>query len=157
MLTTDQLTSYVGKVVRFLPAVDDLECGMETGMLATVVQAAPGDFGLVKVVVDFAQFEEHNKLLMTPNFYDSAGNPTLRWCDANSYPKDRRETLFVDPSFPAIFELVEPKTVQQPVTLSPSQVAELRALAEAIAPMPGMASEGNAAALARTLLNLLNA
>jgi hypothetical protein len=78
----------IGSVVRFLPEVDVLETGFEANMLAKVQGVKPLPDGVFEVVLNFTEFEDHNKKLMTPNFYDGVGTPRLKWCETQRYPKD---------------------------------------------------------------------
>ena len=90
------LKALVGKVIVFNDSVDNLELNWESGMKGRVVATKHnqdslkwGDDGVFKLKVDFGgEFLEHNRKLMSSNYFDAGGNPTLKWEETKNYPKD---------------------------------------------------------------------
>ena len=85
-----------GTTIVFLAAIEDEECDFDAGMQAKIVYAKVLPDNVLELALDFSEFEDFNKLLMLPNYYDDNGDPTLRWCDTKTYPKDAKETIFLN-------------------------------------------------------------
>jgi hypothetical protein len=92
-------------VVRFTKAVLDAECYAEPGMMARVIGVSLQHDDVLKLDVDYGEFEAHNKALESANYYDKEGKPTWTARQAGYYkPID---WLYVDaggsgPSFAEI-------------------------------------------------------
>lgn len=48
-----------------------------------------------KVYLDYSRYEEYNKAMAIPNFYDNVGNPTLTWFQSKMY-RDTDELIIYD-------------------------------------------------------------
>ena len=94
-MTREQLMALSGKTVKFTSGVDEFETGFENGMFGVVEKVTPEVDDVYCLWVNFSRFEEHNKQLMTPNYFDAQGKPTLRWNETTYYPTDRVEKIFV--------------------------------------------------------------
>lgn len=92
----DDLNTLVGKVIVFNEFVEHGEYDYDTGMKCRVISAdhdMNGDYhngtgGTFKLTVDFSEFEEFNKSLMKPTYYDENHKPTLTWAESKYYPKN---------------------------------------------------------------------
>lgn len=101
------LPKLIGKVILFNKDIDLSEGDYEAGMKARVlnVEDHHDHFALL---TDFSEFEEHNKRLMTANYYDENHQPRLKFCETRRYPKDGRTKDYYDYNKPG-FTVVEEK------------------------------------------------
>lgn len=80
--------------IEFVPGVEDLECYPETGMRATLVSITEdGDKDLVKLHVNYEDFDEFNTAFESRNYFDREGKPVLTAREAGYYHED--ETIYV--------------------------------------------------------------
>ena len=84
---------FVGKTIKIKDGVDgildELDCMLEVGMMATVVSISKCRYSLsVDVVFEVASHLEHNRKHMTPCFFDKEGHATLTWEKSCHYPKN---------------------------------------------------------------------
>jgi len=92
-LDPEQIPSLIGQVIVF-NSKTDYEIDFDDGMKARVVNIIPDD-QCHRVFVNFSEFEEYNCNLMLPNYYDSNGQPTEKWCAQSHYPKDGKTDFWV--------------------------------------------------------------
>lgn len=52
---------------------------------------------LFRVNYDFSEFEEHNKALSPKCYFDSNSDPTLKYHEHWSYPRDRKSFILISP------------------------------------------------------------
>jgi hypothetical protein len=140
-MKAEEYTAQVGAIIKFLPNIEELETGFETGMMGVIasVQSEHHEPSIVKVTVDFTRFEDHNKKLMTPNYFDSLGHPRVPWVPwdkHSSYPEDRREDVYVsvgDPprGSPAYWTVVG-TTISKVIFMEPAMHTKIIAHARAI-------------------------
>jgi hypothetical protein len=83
----------LNSVIVFNKRVLKTEINFSPGMKARVA-GLRRDEDMLVLDLDFAEFEDHNKALAEPNFYDDAGEPCLKWHETKSYPKDCKETVY---------------------------------------------------------------
>lgn len=102
----------LGKTIRFNSLVDECEIDFDKGMQAKIisVKKCKHDETIFEILVDFSEFEEINKQFGQANYYDEEQKPRLFWWETNSYPKDKREKIYLDTrteKYPFPFEIVE--------------------------------------------------
>lgn len=49
-----------------------------------------------QLIVDFSEFEEFNNSIAEANYWDKDHQPTLKWCETDFYPKNKRTSFFID-------------------------------------------------------------
>jgi hypothetical protein len=54
---------------------------------------------------DFADFAEYNKRFETPGWSDCKGGFDLKWSESVFYPKNKRETIAIQPDHPVPFAI----------------------------------------------------
>lgn len=106
-MQASDLPNLIGKVIVFNKDIEDSEIDYEPKMKARVISYEDrGDhFGLL---TDFSEFEDHNKSLMTANYFDENHSPRLRWCETKFYPKDKKKKDYFDYGTPG-FDVEEEK------------------------------------------------
>lgn len=89
----------VGKIVRFLPSIEDMEGYAEPEMMARIVGIKEKDTNspslhdhLYEITFDFTEFEGHNLSFESANYYDKNGVPCLTARQANFY--EPKETVY---------------------------------------------------------------
>ena len=94
--------------IEFTKGVEDLEGYAEPGMRAHVVDYLPTRDDVVEVRVNYQIFEEFNRGLEKPNYYDKNSKPTLTAREAGYY--NVTETYYVmatdDPT--TYFSVIDP-------------------------------------------------
>lgn len=75
---------------------------------------------MVLLTVDFSEFEERNKTLARPEYFDDYGAPRLKWHETKYYPEDKRSTLYVGENEPVPFAIESDGKALAPVIISPS-------------------------------------
>ena len=158
-MNLNEYKTLLGKVVRFLPGIEDLETGFEPGMMGVICQVDLEDEDVVLLTVDFSKFEAHNKGFMTPNYYDDAHSPKLKWCETKYYPENKREDIYLtlgDPpkGSPNYFHVVG-SAEDKVVLISQEKLQELVELMDSVAPSNEMAMDNNAVLLVKALRTLL--
>ena len=83
-----ELAALMGKVICFNNEVEKNEIDFDAGMKARVIGFRVVDNDVFQLKVSFTEFEEVNKSLMLRNYYDNNHNPTLKWCETRSYPRN---------------------------------------------------------------------
>jgi len=83
-------------VVEFDKGVGDQEGYLEPGMRGKLVSFTEEDDTVVRFVVDLTEFDAFNRPFESANYFDKSGDPTLTAREAGYYPKDHRESLYVD-------------------------------------------------------------
>jgi len=81
-------------VVTFQKKIVDFETYFEPGMRARVVGGWEKESGLVEIVFDTTEFDDHNRILEQPNYYDKSGNATLTAREAGQY--NPKESIYFD-------------------------------------------------------------
>jgi len=84
-----------GKVVQFNERCKREEVDFDVGMKARIIGVQPAENNCFRVLFDFKEFEEANKLLAQPGYWDKDGKPTLRWHETNHYPKDCKYDWYI--------------------------------------------------------------
>ena len=79
--------------VEFGPQIEDLEGYPEPGMRAHIIRVGRFDDDVLIVTVRYAEFEDVNRGLETPNYYDADGAPTLTAREAGLYRQE--ENLYL--------------------------------------------------------------
>jgi len=73
-------------VVEFREGILDKESYGEPNMRARVVSTSePDQHGVVRIMFDFGEFDEHNRSVESSNYYDKSGQPTLTAREAGFY------------------------------------------------------------------------
>ena len=124
--------------IEFQGGIESLEGYADQGMRAHVTSFESFGDGVVKVHVDFSAFDEFNKAIEKPNYFDKNGSPTLTAREAGQY--QATDILFMDEgdNLAHFFALLNPQnvlvdewrqsqTTDSYVTFLENQVAELRA------------------------------
>ena len=124
--------------IEFQEGIESLEGYADRGMRAHVTSFQSFGDGVVKVHVDFSVFDEFNKAIEKPNYFDKNGAATLTAREAGQYQST--DILFMDEGdTPAqFFALLNPQnvlvdewrqsqTTDSYVTFLENQLAELRA------------------------------
>jgi hypothetical protein len=88
------LSTLVGKVIKFNENVEESEIDFDEGMKAKVIGSRVVEKDVFQLTLDFSEFEEENKKLMKANYWDKNRNATLRWCETRYYPKDCITTAY---------------------------------------------------------------
>ncbi|MET1174468.1 hypothetical protein [Paenibacillus amylolyticus] len=52
--------------------------------------------GCYRLVFDFSEFENHNKVHEQPNYNDENRHPILKWSESKYYPENKLEVFFID-------------------------------------------------------------
>lgn len=98
----------VGTTVKFNQSIEEYEVGFEDGMMATIHKIEFDDiYRVINIYFDFSKYEEFNKKLMTANYYDDNGKPSLRWDETSFYPKNKIESCFFDYEIEPPFEVTK--------------------------------------------------
>lgn len=96
------LDNLIGKTIQFNSKVESTEIDFDEYMKAVVLKWEyvhydyNHDYDVIKIQVDFSKFEEDNKKFMKSNYYDKDGIPCLKWCDKLYYPKDGKDTFYIE-------------------------------------------------------------
>jgi hypothetical protein len=99
MNNSDVYYRYIGKVITFKPACEDLESYCEAGMKAKVtnislMRHAEVEQDMVYLVkLDYTDFDDYNRKFETANYYDKLGNPNLTAREAGFYKSE--DTLYL--------------------------------------------------------------
>jgi len=94
-------------VVVFNQGIEYMEDYAEPGMRGRItgVRSVESDEGLLKISVDYSEFDKFNRQFESANYYDKAGKTTLTAREAGYYkPAD---TLYLTQSEDAPFEIVD--------------------------------------------------
>ncbi len=85
----------VRPVVVFSKSIEDAETYPEPGMRARVtgVLSVDADEDLLKIAVDYGEFDSFNRPFESANYYDKQGNPTLTAREAGYYKPN--DTLYL--------------------------------------------------------------
>ena len=86
------LQSGIKPVVTFKHDVLNFECFCEPGMRAQITSCVFDSLDMIKIVVDYTQFEEFNKQFETSNYYDEHGVACLTAREADQY--ENTETIY---------------------------------------------------------------
>lgn len=74
---------------------------------------------IFEVLTDFSKFEDHNKALNLPDYYDRAGKPSLYFHETDFYPKDGKIEFYIgekESEWP--FKVIGNSDATSPVVLS---------------------------------------
>lgn len=90
----------IGKVVQFTKEAEDFECYAEANMRARIVSVDVSDGSkyvdpncrLIKIIVDYSEFDEYNQRLESSNYYNKYGIACLNAREAGQYQS--QETLY---------------------------------------------------------------
>ncbi len=93
------VTKLVGVIIRFNPAIDDMESYAEANMHARILSVTSPDLNdpniynhVYRIQVSYAEFEDNNVLHESANYYDKSGNPCLTAREAGFY--EVKDTLY---------------------------------------------------------------
>lgn len=81
-------------------SIHEMDC-YDIGMVCKVIGITETDFDdteevtVYGVLTEFTGFEELNKSIAQPRWYDSYGQPTLKWHETKSYPKNGKEMVYM--------------------------------------------------------------
>jgi len=98
------------KTIRFTNLVKEHEIDFDAGMMGQIVSVTSDSDDVIRLLVDFSNYVEYNKGFEQANYYDEKGEPTLKWSETKGYPKNFRETIYLEADtdrFPPPFEIVE--------------------------------------------------
>lgn len=65
------------------------------------------EYGECFIIVDLNDFEEHNRSVALPNWYDSDSNPRLTWFESGMYPRNGIVKLYLYSNEDLPFDIVE--------------------------------------------------
>ena len=88
---SDVYYRYIGKVITFKPACEDLESYCEAGMKAKVTNISllrheEIEHDMVYLVkLDYTNFDDYNRKFETANYYNKSGSPCLTAREAGLY------------------------------------------------------------------------
>jgi len=96
------LKNLIGASIVFTDSVEEMELGFEPGMKGVIVSLThdsdpcEGDAGgCFKARIDFGGDNlEHNRKLMSANYYDANGVACLKWEETKGYPKNHIEECY---------------------------------------------------------------
>lgn len=97
----------VKPVVQFSKEIEEMESVIDEGMRGRFIGFVERNDGDVELRFEIKEFEAFNVPLMQPNYYDKAGQPTLRAIDTNFYPKNGIEVLYWNEDHSLPVEIVE--------------------------------------------------
>jgi hypothetical protein len=84
------------KIIEFTPEVEKDETMFDAGMRGRVTDYQIQHEDVVKITVDFSQFEEFNKQFEKATFYGKDGQANLKWSESPFYPNNKVEIIYVD-------------------------------------------------------------
>ena len=116
------IKTLVGKVVQFTKEAEEHELDFDTGMLARIksIHKDSPNWKVYVFVMDFSEFEEHNKPLMECNYYDSkTGIPCETWDQQLGYKESLEKGHHVYLQFE---EDNNDKLVELPFEIAPNQL-----------------------------------
>lgn len=78
--------------------VEEIECSLDEGMKGNIISVRKerDSADVVVLKIDMTDFVEYNDPLMKKNFYNNDGVPCLNAKQADWYPKDNIETVYID-------------------------------------------------------------
>lgn len=82
--------------VEFQREIEQQEGYIESGMRGVLIAVREEDQTCLSFVVDLGPFESFNLPFEKANYFDSQGAPCLTARQANQYPKNHRESMWVD-------------------------------------------------------------
>lgn len=88
----------VKPVIRFTENIIDIDPA-DPGMLGRVIGHKPVEIydrgeECIAFIIDFSEFDAHNRSVAQPGWYDEKGGPTLIWQNSKYYPKDHKENIW---------------------------------------------------------------
>lgn len=87
--------NYLNKVVKIKRPI--FEDGyLDEGMLAVVTGFAPDDEHCDKIFLDLSRFHDHNVKMEQSNYWDSNHVACLTASQAGYYPKDHKDSYYID-------------------------------------------------------------
>jgi hypothetical protein len=91
-------TKLAGKVIKFNKIAIENELDFGVGQRARVISANLNKEGdVIRIDVDFKEFEEENKKIAERCWYDDNGKPCLAWHETKGYPKNCKTEFYADP------------------------------------------------------------
>jgi hypothetical protein len=81
------LSAGIHPVVTCQKKIEDLENYAEPGMRARIIGSTLQHDDVVKLKLDFTDFDEYNKQFESANYFDRTGNPVLTAREAGLYTK----------------------------------------------------------------------
>lgn len=84
-------------VVKFGNVNEHFDSILEEGMMGEIISMSnPDDYNVCEVRIDLSKYEERNKEFMTSSWYNDDGVACLNSYEADMYPADNIEKLFLD-------------------------------------------------------------
>lgn len=101
----------VGCTIEFNKEIERCENDFDPNQKAKVIGVRiQNSDEVVQLQLDFSEFAEENKKFATYNYYDTNGSPALAYHETNSYPKDFKDTIYIDmdvEKYPLPFNIVK--------------------------------------------------
>lgn len=88
---------------------DHIEESVDPNMMGIVVSCAEEGSDCYRLHVDLNPFENHNRDVAVPNWFDKNGKPSLTWFEVGRYPENGIETIYLAMEGEAPFEIVDDK------------------------------------------------
>lgn len=98
--------SLINQVITFNKGAEDLECYPEDGMCARVMRVTPDSDGVIKLDLDYSEFDEVNKAFESSNYYDDLGVACLNARQAGLYKAEDHIYIMEDDPIGKYFEVV---------------------------------------------------
>lgn len=95
MDTLSNLNNLRGQVIRFNSQVDGATDFFEN-QVARIVRVDRVDSVVLKLTLDFAPWAEYNKQFDPAKYYDSQGEPRLKWHETSMYPSNHKSEIYID-------------------------------------------------------------
>lgn len=105
----------VDTIIRFNKDVELLEAYPEAGMHAKVVKVNPDNDGVVVLTVNYQDFDEENKHLETPNYFDRNGYAHLTARESGNYKTTEDLYLMGEHEASNYFDIVKMSTLNQAI------------------------------------------
>lgn len=86
--------------IEFLKGIAEQEGYLEIGMRGVLIGARDEDDTCLSFKVDLAPYEAYNLAFEKPDYIDKDGRATLTARQANQYPKEHLESMWVDENDP---------------------------------------------------------
>lgn len=108
-LTAQDIINHIAQVgsidVQFKAKIEDYETFAEAGMRGRIVSAIASVDDL-QLLVDFGVFDEHNRPLAKPTYFDAKGNPTRTAYEAGFYQPQERMYLELNEDLTPYLEIL---------------------------------------------------
>jgi hypothetical protein len=92
----EQVKSGKPVTVVCLPNIDNTESSLESNMIADIIDIIEDRHDCYKLWINMQPYYEHNKHIISRNYYDANGVPALTSEEAGYYPKNHIETIYID-------------------------------------------------------------